>query len=75
MPALNSNEQAAHRRVQMTDMSDTSVTLHAAVMASGPLTYLVGCGIASNDSIRFATSSIVWCLQCDSRGVNIVLWL
>ena len=26
------------------------VTLHAAVMASGFLSYLVGCGIASNDS-------------------------
>jgi hypothetical protein len=28
------------------------VTLHAAVMASGSLTYLVGCGIASNDSYQ-----------------------
>ena len=24
------------------------VTLHATVMASGPLTYLMGCGVASN---------------------------
>jgi hypothetical protein len=26
------------------------VTLHATVMASGSLTYLVGCGVASHDS-------------------------
>jgi len=26
------------------------VTLHAAVTASGSLTYLMGCGVASNDS-------------------------
>ena len=28
------------------------VTLHATVMASGSLTYLVGCGVASNDSYQ-----------------------
>jgi len=28
------------------------VTLHPTVMASGSLTYLVGCGIASNDSYQ-----------------------
>jgi hypothetical protein len=28
------------------------VTLHATVMASGSLTYFVGCGIASNDSYQ-----------------------
>jgi hypothetical protein len=26
------------------------ITLHAAVMTSGPLAYLVGCGVASNYS-------------------------
>ena len=28
------------------------VTLHPTVIASGPLTYLTGCGIASNDSYQ-----------------------
>ena len=28
------------------------VTFHAAVIASGSLTYLMGCGIASNDSYK-----------------------
>ena len=28
------------------------VTLHATVMASGSLTYLVGCGVASYDSYQ-----------------------
>ena len=28
------------------------VTLHATVMASGSLTYLMGCGVASNDSYQ-----------------------
>ena len=28
------------------------ITLHATVMTSGSLTYLVGCGVASNDSAR-----------------------
>ena len=36
----------------MTDMSDTSVTLHAAVITSGSLAYFVGCGVASNDSYQ-----------------------
>ena len=31
------------------------VTLHATVVASGPLTYLMGCGVASCVNIRFAT--------------------
>ena len=39
------------------------VTLHAAVMASGFLTYLIVCGASTSTAIRFATSSIVWFLQ------------
>ena len=36
----------------MADMSDTSVTLHPTVMASGPLTYLMGCGVPSYNSYQ-----------------------
>jgi len=42
----------------MTDMSDTSVTLNAAVMASGLLTYLMGRGVASYNSNQTSTSHI-----------------
>ena len=34
------------------------VTLHATVMTSGSLTYLMGCGVAYNDSNQTNTSHI-----------------
>jgi hypothetical protein len=40
------------------------VTLHAAVVTSGFLTYLVGCGIASYDSDEVCYLYIsVWCIR------------
>ena len=41
-----------HRNIRVTRVNDLIrvVTLHAAVIASGSLRYLVGCDIASNDS-------------------------
>jgi len=43
-----------YRIIKVTRANDLIrvVTLHAAVMASGSLTYLVGCGIASYDSYQ-----------------------
>ena len=43
-----------YRIIKVTRVNDLIrvVTLYAAVMASGSLTYLVGCGIASNDSYQ-----------------------
>ena len=43
-----------YRIIKVTRVNDLIrvVTLYAAVMASGSLTYLMGCGIASNDSYQ-----------------------
>jgi hypothetical protein len=49
-----SNPSTIHRNIRVTRINDLVrvVTLHATVMASGSLTYLVGCGIASYDSYQ-----------------------
>ena len=54
-----------YRIIKVTRVDDLVrfVTLHATVMASGSLTYLVGCGIASNDSYQVCYLRSVWCLQ------------
>jgi len=41
-----------YRIIKVTRVNDLIrvVTLHATIMASSSLTYLVGCGIASNDN-------------------------
>ena len=41
------NPSTIHRDIRITRVNDLIrvVTFHAAVMASGPLTYLVGCGV------------------------------
>ena len=59
------NPSPIHRDISITRVNDLIrvVTLDRTVAASGSLTYLVGCGIASTTAIRLATSSIVWCLQ------------
>ena len=43
-----------HRNIRVTRIDDLIrvVTLHATVMTSGSLTYLIGCGIASYDSYQ-----------------------
>ena len=43
-----------YRIIKVTRVDDLVrvVTLHATVMASGSLTYLVGCGVASYDSYQ-----------------------
>ena len=40
-----------HRNIRVTRVIDLIrvITLHATVMASGPLAYLVSCSVASND--------------------------
>ena len=45
-----------HRNIRITGVNDLIrvVTFHAAVVTSGSLAYLVGCGIASVTVIRFA---------------------
>ena len=46
------NPSPVHRNIRVTRVNNLIrvVTLHATVMTSGSLTYLVGCGIASHDS-------------------------
>ena len=48
------NPSPIHRNIRVTRVNDLIpvVTLHATVMTSSSLTYLVGCGIASNDSYQ-----------------------
>ena len=48
------NSSPIHRNIRITRVNDLIrvVTLHAAVMASCSLTYLVGCSIAPNDSYQ-----------------------
>ena len=48
------NPSIIHRNSRVTRVDDLIrvVTLHAAVVASGPLTYLLGCRIASYDSYQ-----------------------
>jgi len=51
---IRPNPSPIHRNTRVTRVNDLIrvVTLHATVMASGSLTYLVGCGIASYDSYQ-----------------------
>ena len=46
------NPSTIHRNVRVTRVNDliSVVTLHATVMASGSLTYLVGCGMKADHS-------------------------
>ena len=65
-----------HRNIRVTRVNDTLlvVTLHAAVMASGSLTYLMGCGIASYDSYQV---SYLWhrmLLTEATHDAELVLW-
>jgi hypothetical protein len=48
------NPSTIHRYTRVTRVNDLIrvVTLHATVIASGSLTYLVGCGVASHDSYQ-----------------------
>jgi hypothetical protein len=50
------------------------VTLHAAVMASGFLSYLVGCGIASNDSYQVCYLEKRVMLTEATGDAELVLW-
>jgi hypothetical protein len=49
-----SNPSTIHRNIRVTRINDLIrvVTLNAAVMTSGSLTYLVGCGVASYNSYQ-----------------------
>jgi hypothetical protein len=50
------------------------VTLHAAVMASGSLAYLVGCGVASNDSDQVSYLQHRMVLKEATGDAELVLW-
>ena len=50
------------------------VTLHAAVMASGSLTYLVGCGIAYTDSYQVCSLKHRMVLTEAAGDAELVLW-
>ena len=50
------------------------VTLHAAVAASCSLTYLVGCGIASNDSYQVSYRKHRMVLAEATHGAELVPW-
>ena len=48
------NPSTIHRNIRITRVNDLIrvVTLYATVVASGSLTYLMGCSVASNDSYQ-----------------------
>jgi len=50
------------------------VTLYAAVMASGSLAYLVGCGVASNDSDQVSYLQHRMVLTEATGDAELVLW-
>jgi hypothetical protein len=54
------NPSPIHRNIRIARVNDLYVLLHltATVMTSGSLTYLVGCGVAYNDSNQTNTSHI-----------------
>ena len=50
------------------------VTLHATVMASGSLAYLMGCGVASNDSCKVCYLQHRMVLTEAAGNAELVLW-
>ena len=65
-----------HRKIRITRVNDLIrvVTLHATVMASGSLTYLMGCGIASNDSYQVCYLQHRMVLTEATGDAELVLW-
>ena len=70
------NPSPIHRNIRVTRVNDLIrvVTLHAAVMASGSLTYLMGCGIASNDCNQVSYFQKRIMLTEAAGDAELVLW-
>ena len=70
------NPSPIHSNIRVTRVNDLIrvVTLHATVMASGPLTYLVGCGVASNDSDQVSYLQHRMVLTEATGDAELVLW-
>jgi hypothetical protein len=70
------NPSPIHRNVRVTRVNDLIrvVTLHAAVIASGLLTYLMGCGVASNDSDQVCYLQHRMVLTEATGDAELVLW-
>ena len=65
-----------HRWIRITRVNDLirDVTLHGTVMASGPLTHLMGCGVASNDSYQVCYLQKRVMLTEATGDAELVLW-
>ena len=70
------NPSPIHRNVRVTRVDDLIrvVTYHAAFMASGSLTHLVGCGVASKDSYKVRNLQKRIVLTHATDDVELVLW-
>ncbi|WP_347837380.1 hypothetical protein [uncultured Planktomarina sp.] len=70
------NPSTIHRNIRVTRINDLIrvVTLNAAVMTSGSLTYLMGCGIASNDSNQVCYRKHRMVLTEAAGDAELVLW-
>jgi len=70
------NPSPIHRNIRVTRVNDLIrvVTLHATVAASGPLTYLMGCGVASNDSYQVCYLWKRMVLTEATGDAELVLW-
>ena len=70
------NPSPIHRNVRVIRVNDLIrvVTLHAAVIASGLLTYLMGCGVASNDSDQVCYLQHRMVLTEATGDAELVLW-
>ena len=70
------NPSTIHRNVRATRANDLIrvITLYATVMTSGPLTYLVGCGVASNDSDQVSYLQHRMVLTEATGDAELVLW-
>ena len=70
------NPSPIHRNIRIARVNDLYVLLHltATVMASGLLTYLVGCGVASNDSDQVSYLQHRMVLTEAAGDAELVLW-
>ena len=70
------NPSPIHRNIRVTRVNDLIrvVTLHAAVVTSGSLTYLVGCGIASHGSYQVSYLKHRVVLTEAASDAELMLW-